>query len=133
MIHFDESLEAPGTPTTAQSHVDKVSPTTGTTQNTYGAYVQIVGSLTITTKAITMYIASTFGQSLELRIGVGPAASEVVVINDLPVTYTVSGGSVITYTIPFEIASGSRVAVSVVNRTSTSDETVLCGFVFVGI
>lgn len=99
-------------PTTSESNgTSTLAITTG--NGSKGTYVQVIASTAAVSRALVICLTSfTTNQNHFFDIGVGPAASEVVVIANLLAQFVTSVGSgCLIYVVPIQIAAGSRIAI----------------------
>lgn len=78
--------------------------------NTKGSWVQLVASSAANADGIILITGQSTADSYLLDIGVGAAASESVVVSNVPVHERASSYIVGTYFIPVSIPAGSRVS-----------------------
>lgn len=98
--------------------------------HTKGAWSQIVASTSADCTLLDVLVTSdTFASATDtstlLDIGVGAAASEVVVIPDIPIGYfQATAGVMLLYRFPVSIAAGSRVAARLQGAQTTKTASV---------
>lgn len=83
------------------------------TAGSYGAWVEMSDALPYDTNAITLSFAGSAGRGL-FRLGIGAAASEVVIANDIPF-YVINelNGASGSITLPLALPKGARLAIGV--------------------
>jgi hypothetical protein len=131
MYTSNARLEAPGVPTQAEASSGFITCTSDTTQDSWGAWVQAIASTTFKTRAVQVFASSSELAKIQLRIGVGAASSEVVKIPNISVRDG-AGDNGSFHVLPFEIPSGSRIAISVVNRTNNNAASVAVSLTTLG-
>ena len=101
----------------SQSTNREVVVTVGSAIDTYGAWVELVGSLTTKSTWVTLSIApatTNIDPTAEVDIGLGSAGNEVVLIDKIVFeqrfNFNVDGGSSHMQSFPIEIPAGSRIA-----------------------
>lgn len=104
---------------------------TGTVQHTKGVWAQIVASTTYdTTEIIVCVQASNSGRLYAVDIGIGAAASEVVLIPNL--YYGSNTAPMTMYRLPVNIPAGTRVAARCQSGTSGSSSVFVSCILLAG-
>ncbi len=114
-----------------QTDGSEITLQTGTTQDTFGAYVQCIASTSFASQAmlIQVFNESATTDRIWLKIAIGAATSEV----DLDLRLYFKGFDATTpYLIPFVIAASSRIAMAAVNSFDTTDNAISIVFSILG-